>query len=185
MRIDGLRLMAGGGLRLELDESRRGAELPSNASYGDLFQTEDSPTAFGGIYEYVVPGKWVLRNPQSQLMTYDISGTVFGTPEPSDKVLMFAPARTFKILAHESCVTGVSLMAPQWDHDFEIVVQRDGQLQGVGYLRFAEGSQVGEFIPSESVFEVRRGDMLVVFAPYDIDQQFADISITISGILSI
>lgn len=184
MIADGLTLIAGGGLSLRLPDDLRGPELPSTGIMGDLFEVESSPYAHGGIYEYTFGG-WVLRNPQNQLLTYDIAGAVFGTPNPGEKVLMFSVPRSFKLLGDASTVIAVSLNAPDREHDFEVAVSRDGSLNSVGIIRFSAGATVGEFIANTSIFDVYRGDVLMVFSPFDIDPLFTDITFTISGYLSI
>ena len=184
MIVDGLKLIAGGDMVLTLTGDRKGDTFPDAPQLGDLFEMETNAWQFGGIFEFTERG-WVLRNPLSQLLTYDISGTVFGSPEPGAKVIMFSPPRTLKFIAHESTALGSAVNAPEWEHDFEVVFQRDGALTGIGIIRFEAGSTSATFIPTSAVTEVRRGDLLMVFAPYDVDPMFADISLTLTGVLSI
>ena len=183
MITDGLTVLAGSGISLKLLGDRTGSELPVEGAEGDLFELISSPTAHGGIYEYTATEGWVLRNPLNQLLTYDISGTVFGSPNPGDKVLMFAAPRSFDLLGDMATATAVCLNPADRTQVLDVSILRNEVQHTVGSIQFEAGKTRGVYVPNASNFPVFRGDMLIVFAPFDVDPLFSDISFTISGYL--
>lgn len=187
MLADGLTLAAGAGLSIQmLDDSRRGPEFPSSPTDNMLWElTVQIDNQVPGIYEYT-RNAWVLRNPSSGAIAYDVSGTVFGRPDPGVKVMMFASPRAFAFQGSLAGAIGRSSGIPSTRQDFIVNISRATGPEGVGILRFEAGSDEAVFIPnSYEPIQVHRKDIIVVFAPDTIDEYLADVSFTICGYLSV
>ena len=190
MIVDGITIAAGGGINIRMIDDRRGPELPGSGGLGDLWElTEEQGVNVPGIYEYSTFG-WTLRNPSISVLAFDVSGSVYGRPNPSDKVMMFVTPRTFTIQASYAGALAQALTPPASQQDFAINVTRaghnDGSLEPIGVIRFEPGSSTGYYIPSTSAaIKINRGDMIVVFAPSAVDPFLEDVSFTICGHLSV
>lgn len=186
MLVDGLTISAGGGIEIRMLDDRRGIEFPQAPLQGDLWElTEHVGLNPKGIYEFT-GSEWVLRNPHISALSFDVSGSVFGAPVAGDRVMFFASPRSFSIEASLAGAIAAALTAPAYIQDYSVAVSRNGNLLPLGTIRFEAGSYLGRFIPSSSAtFNVYRGDILMVFAPFDVDPDFTDISFTICGHLSI
>lgn len=186
MLVDGLTIAAGGGIEIRMLDDRRGPELPVSAAQGDLWElTEYVGNNPKGIYEYA-NGIWVLRNPSISALSFDVSGSVIGTPNPGDRVMFFVTPRTFEIEASLAGGIAAALTPPTMVQDFEVQISRNGELINVGYIRFDAESYNGYFLPASSApIKVLRGDALLVFAPFNVDPGLSDISFTICGHLSV
>lgn len=186
MLSDGLTLAAGSGLSIRmLSEDRRGPGFPLSPVAGDLWElTADSEPYPEGVYEFTT--LWTLRTPKANVLSYDISGTVFGSPEASAKVMFIVAARSFKIQGGFAGSIARTLNVSAVQQDFTINIQRDTGLTTVGTIRFAPGTENATFIPaSNDPVTVQRGDAVVVVAPDTVDQYIADISFTLCGFLSV
>lgn len=183
MLIDGLQIAAGSGFLIKmLDDSRRGPAFPENPTPGDLWELTESVTA--GIYEFQT--QWILRNPALSALSYDLSGTVFGKPEPSAKVLYYVASRSFYIQGALAGAIAYSLQAPAVAQDFPITVTRNQQPMFIGTMHFDAYSEKGQFNPSsQEPIRVQRGDVIIITAPDVVDELMADISFTLCGYLSI
>lgn len=190
MITDGLTIAAGGGISIKMMDDRRGPTLPPSGGLGDLWElTEEVGIDIPGIYEYSVYG-WTLRNPSSNALSFDISGTVYGKPNAGDKVMMFVTPRSFTIQASYAGALAQALTPPEVQQDFTVNITRAstaaGSLETIGVIRFEAGVSSGVFISSTSAaIKINRGDMIVVFAPFSIDPFIEDISFTICGHLSV
>ena len=185
MIADGLTLAAGSGLGIQmLDAARRGPAFPLDAVLGDLWElTEQSGNQPPGIYEYST--RWTLRSPQYSVLSYDLSGTVFGSPEPSARVLFFVAPRSFSIQGSLAGAIAKALTPPTMTQDFTIMRNRNGVTDFIGTIRFTDGNDVGEFITgSPADIPVLRGDSIVVLAPDSVDPVMTDISFTLCGFIS-
>ena len=186
MLVDGLTISAGGGLQIRmLDDARRGPVLPTSPSFGDLWElTEYEGMNPPGIYEFV--DSWALRNPSISALSFDVSGSVFGTPNAGDRVMFFVSPRTFEVEASLAGAIAASLTAPTITQEFQVSISRNEMLTNIGLIRFDPYTTTGYFIPAQSSpVKVLRGDILMVFAPFDVDPTFADISFTICGHLTV
>lgn len=187
MLIDGITLAAGSGLSIMmLDDARRGPEFPQSADVTDLWElTEAAGDNTTGIYEFTTTG-WVLRNPSRSLLSYDISGTVFGKPEANARVMFFVSPQTFYIQGSLAGALARALQAPTVRQDFPINILRGNTLVPVGIMRFEENTELGVFVPNSSEpLRVLRGDTIVVLAPDVVDELIADISFTLCGHISV
>lgn len=185
MIVDGLILAAGSGFGIQmLDDARRGAAFPQEPVTGDLWElTAQFNKDVPGIYEY--SGVWVLRSPAFSVLSYDVSGTVFGQPDPGAKVLFFVSPRSFKLQGTFAGAMAKALMPASSVQDFSIILTRGTQTQFLGVIRFEDGSDTGQFVvdlPQD--VQVLRGDTLLVLAPDQVDASLADISITLCGFIS-
>lgn len=185
MIADGITLAAGSGFGVQmLDDTRRGAAFPSTPASGDLWElTVQVGNNVAGIYQYGTA--WVLRSPQYSLLSYDVSGTILGTPDAQAKVLFFVAPRAFTIQGSFAGAIAKALQASTSDQDFTIVLTRNGQPTYLGVIRFTDGNDTGMFIANiPQDVQVMRGDTLVVLAPDLVDVSLADISITLCGFIS-
>jgi hypothetical protein len=185
MIADGLILAAGSGFGIQmLDDARRGAAFPEQSNLGDLWELtvqvgQDVP----GIYQMF--DIWTLRSPAFSVLSYDVSGTVFGQPDPGAKVLFFVSPRAFKLQGTFAGAMAKALMPASSTQDFSIILTRGQQTQFLGVIRFEDGSDTGQFVvdlPQD--VQVLRGDTLLVLAPDQVDASLADISITLCGFIS-
>lgn len=186
MLTDGLTLAAGAGMGIQmLDDARRGADFPAGAQ-GDLWELTEQVGAQGpGIYEFF-DGSWVLRNPAYSVLSYDLSGTVLGRPDPAAKILYIVAARTFYIQGAMAGAVAYAMQAPDVQQDFPISLLRGQQAISIGYIRFVPGVEKGQFFPSSNdPIRIQRGDAVLVFAPDVVDQVIADISFTLCGYLAV
>lgn len=187
MIVDGITIAAGGGIKVQMIDGRRGTTLPGTASVGDLWElTELQGQNVPGVYEYSAQG-WILRNPQHNVLTYDVSGTVFGKPNAGDRVLMFVTPRTFEIEASYAGALASILTPPSIVQDYVVNVMRAQTYDTIGVIRFNPGETRGEFIPTyyNTSVKVYRGETLIVIAPFEIDPYAEDVSFTICGTLSV
>lgn len=185
MKADGLTLAAGAGFEIQmLDDARRGSAFPQGTP-GALWElTEAVGNNQPGIYEFTT--SWILRNPAYSALTYDLSGTVLGRPDPGAKVLYVVVPRTFYIQGAMAGAIARALQAPSTQQDFAVNVLRGNQQINVGIIRFSDGVEMGEFIPSSAnPIQVQRGDAVLILAPDLVDQNIADISMTLCGYLSV
>lgn len=186
MLTDGLTLSAGGGLNIRmLDDARRGPEFPAGAE-GDLWElTEVQGQLSTGVYEYA-SGAWVLRNPSLSALTYDLSGTVLGKPDPGAKVLYVVAARTFFVNAAAAGAIAYAMQPPGETQDFAVTILRGDVPINLGYIRFEAGQTSGQLIASGSEpMRIQRGDAVTIVAPDVLDLDIADISFTICGYLAV
>lgn len=185
MLADGITLAAGSGLGVQmLDAERRGPAFPLDAVPGTLWElTEQSGNFPAGIYEFNT--SWTLRSPQYSVLSYDLSGTVFGSPEPSARVLFFVAPRSFTIQGSLAGAIAKALSPPTMTQDFTIMRNRNGASSFIGTIRFTDGNDTGEFISASPVdIPVLRGDSIVVLAPDSVDPVMTDISFTLCGFIS-
>lgn len=185
MKTDGLTLAAGAGFEIQmLDDARRGASFPIGTQ-GALWElTEAVGLNQPGIYEF--QDSWVLRNPAYSALTYDLSGTILGRPDPGAKVLYVVASRTFFIQGAMAGAIARALQAPGSVQDFTVNVLRGNQQISVGVIRFNDGMEMAEFLPSSpNPVQVLRGDAVIILAPDVVDQNIADISMTLCGYLSV
>lgn len=187
MLVDGITLAAGSGLGIQmLDDSRRGPQFPSLPANGSLWElTQAVGNQPAGIYEYS-RSIWSLRSPQYSLLTYDLSGTVFGSPEAGQRVMLFVAPRSFVIQGGFAGAIAKALQPSTSTQEFSIVhTPEDGSANFVGTIVFQDGNDTAEF-QSNSMDDilVKRGETIVVFAPQTTDPALADISITLCGFIS-
>lgn len=187
MLSDGLTLAAGSGLGIQmLDDARRGAAFPLMPADGALWElTQVVGTQGPGIYEYS-RNIWTLRSPQYSLLTYDLSGTVFGSPEAGQRVMLFVAPRSFVIQGGFAGAIAKALQPSTSTQEFSIVhTPEDGSANFIGNIVFQDGNDTAEF-QSNSMDDilVKRGETIVVFAPQTTDPALADISITLCGFIS-
>jgi len=183
MLIDGLTVAAGSGFQIKmLDDTRRGPAFPDTPNTGDLWELTDSVNA--GVYEYQT--QWILRNPAFSALSYDLSGTVFGKPEPSAKIMYYVASRTFYIQGALAGALAYALQAPALAQDFPITLTRNQSPMYIGTIHFDAFSEKGQFNPaSQEPIRVQRGDIIMITAPDVVDELMADISFTLCGYLSI
>lgn len=185
MIADGLTLAAGSGLGIQmLDDDRRGPAFPTNAVANELWElTAQLGTQPPGIYEFSTV--WTLRSPHYSVLSYDLSGTVFGSPNPGARVMFFVAPRSFKLQGSLAGAIAKALSPPASTQEFTIVHMHDGSQEFVGTIRFTDGNDTGEFIPGSQIdIQVLRGDALVVLAPDSVDPAMTDISFTLCGFIS-
>lgn len=186
MLTDGLILAAGAGLGIKmLDDARRGNTFPAGSN-GDLWElTQQSGNDGPGVYEFF-NGSWVLRNPSLSALSYDLSGTVLGRPDPGAKVLYSVAARTFFIQGAMAGAVARALQPGSTEQVYTVLITRELETIVVGSFTFAPGVEAGVFSPASSEpIRVQRGDIILVTAPDVIDQNLADISFTLCGYLSV
>lgn len=186
MLTDGLTLAAGSGLGIKmLDDARRGSAFPAGAN-GDLWElTQQSGNNGPGIYEFF-NGSWILRNPAFSALSYDLSGTVLGRPDPGAKVLYSVAARTFYIQAAMAGAVAHALQPSSTEQVYTVLVTRGLETIAIGSFTFSQGAEAGVFTPASSEpIRIQRGDVILVTAPDVIDQNLADISFTLCGYLSV
>lgn len=185
MLVDGITLAVGSGLGIQmLDDARRGAAFPDSPVTGQLWElTQAVGQKQPGIYEFT--SSWNLRSPQYSLLSYDISGTVFGSPESSARVLFFVAPRTFSLQGGFAGAIAKALTPGTSNQDYTIAHTHGGVTDYIGIIRFKDGDDTAE-INGTSVADivVHRGDVLVVLAPDAVDPVLADISITLCGFIS-
>lgn len=187
MLSDGLTLAAGSGLGIQmLDDARRGSQFPANPVDGTLWELTQA--ALGqplGIYESN-QGLWTLRSPQYSLLSYDLSGTVFGSPEAGQRVMLFVAPRSFVIQGGFAGAIAKALQPSTSTQEFSIVhTPEDGSANFIGTIAFHDGNDTAEFqSTSMNDILVKRGETIVVFAPTTTDPALADISITLCGFIS-
>lgn len=185
MLTDGLTVSAGGGIKVRMLDDRKGPQLPDTADIGDLWELTEDVSGAVGIYEYSESG-WTLRNPSESIISYDVSGTILGSPNPGDRVMMFVAPRTFYVNNSLAGAVAVALSAGQIAQDMEVSIVRNEVTIPMGIIRFAANETRGTFIPySTGAFQILRYDALLVFAPFDVDPSFADISFTICGYIAV
>lgn len=185
MLIDGITLAQGSGFGVRmLDNSRRGPNLPEG-SFGDLWElTQQEGNNVAGLYENT-GNMWVLRNPSYSIISYDISGTVFGQPNPDAKIVYYVSPRAFFLNPSFAGCIAKAEVEPVTNIDFNVHVENINGVSFVGIMRFLAGSVDGEFIPmSSDPIKVNRGDVLTVTAPGFIDGQISNISFTLCGYIS-
>ena len=186
MLTDGLTLAAGSGLGIKmLDDARRGSAFPAGVN-GALWElTQQSGNDGPGIYEFT-NGSWTLRNPSFSALSYDLSGTVLGRPDPGAKVLYSVAARTFYIQAAMAGAVAHALQSGSTEQVYTVLITRALETIVVGSFTFTPGVEAGVFTPASSEpIRVQRGDIILVTAPDVIDQNLADISFTLCGYLSV
>lgn len=186
MIADGLQLVAGSGLSIQmLDDARRGPQFPSSPTDGSLWElTEVSGNFIPGIYEF--HQGWNLRNPAHSALSYDLSGTVLGKPDPSAKVLYVVASRTFYLQGSLAGAIAYALQASSSQQDFSVGITRKSEYIPVGMIRFKAYVEEAEFVPATTdPIRVERGDILIITAPDLVDSTIADISITLCGYLSV
>lgn len=185
MIADGLTLAAGSGLGIQmLDADRRGPAFPPSAVANELWElTAPLGNQPAGIYEYFT--SWTLRSPQYSVLSYDLSGTVFGSPNPGARVMFFVAPRSFTLQGSLSGAIAKALSPSTSLQEFSIVHMHNGVSDFVGVIRFTDGNDTGEFVPnSPSDIKVLRGDALIVLAPDSVDPALTDISFTLCGFIS-
>lgn len=191
MLIDGLTLAHGSGFSVRmLDDARRGNVLPDSAISGQLFEITESYTEQDGTY--VVAGvyegdgyRWFLVNPSYSVLTYDISGTVFGQPKPDAHIVYYVAPRTFYLNPGLVGCIARTQVEPLQTLTFDINVERVGQPTKVGEMTFHPYQTEGTFTPaSNEPIRILRGDVLTVTAPSLVDSQASNISFTLCGYIS-
>lgn len=185
MLIDGITLAAGSGLGIQmLDDARQGVAFPDSPVAGQLWElTQVAGTAQPGIYEFST--EWSLRSPQYSMLSYDISGTVFGSPDAEARVLFFVAPRSFKIQGGFAGAIAKALSSGSSTQDYAIAHTHNEVTTFIGIIRFKDGDDTAEFIGySAADVLVQRGDTIVVLAPSLVDPVLADISITLCGFIS-
>jgi hypothetical protein len=186
MLIDGITLAQGSafGVRI-LDDERRGPTLPSVGSFGSLWELTDvDGPNIPGLYESA-GNQWILRNPSYSILAYDVSGTVFGQPNPDAKIVYYVAPRTFFLNPSFAGCIARAEVEPLTSIDFNIHVENMGDVNFVGTMRFLAGNVEGTFLPqSNQPIKVSRGDVLTVTAPGFIDSQVSNISFTLCGYIS-
>jgi len=188
MLTDGLTIAAGSGLGIEmLDEARRGTQFPQVPTDGALWElTQAAGNQGPGIYEFT-RNVWTLRSPQYSLLSYDLSGTVFGSPEANQRVMLFVAPRSFVIQGGFAGAIAKALQPSTSTQEFSIVhTPEDGSANFIGNIVFSDGNDTAEF-QSNSMDDIliKRGETIVVFAPQTTDPALADISITLCGFISV
>lgn len=187
MLVDGITLAAGSGMGIQmLDDARRGSPLPIGPADGALWElTQATVNQPLGIYE-ATQGTWKLRSPQYSLLSYDLSGTVFGSPEAGQRVMLFVAPRAFVIQGSFAGAIAKALQPSTSTQEFSIVhTPEDGSANFVGTIVFSDGNDTAEFQSnSTDDIHVKRGETIVIFAPQTTDPALADISITLCGFIS-
>ena len=186
MKTDGLTLAVGSTLGVQLlDEALRGTTLPVSSTEGDLWElTEAEGSNVVGVYEYAF-GAWTLRSPNLSLLSYDLSGSVLGKPEPNATVMFFVAPRSFFLAASLAGAIARSELLASGQQDFYIILSRDGVPTNLGTIRFTSASDFGQFLnalPSDTL--VRRGDTVSVITAAGVDTEIANISFTLCGYLT-
>lgn len=186
MLVDGLTIAAGGGIEIRMLDARRGPAFPASAAQGDLWElTQQSGNDGPGIYEFF-NGSWILRNPAFSALSYDLSGTVLGRPDPGAKVLYYVAARTFYIQAAMAGAVAHALQPSSTEQVYTVLVTRGLETIVIGSFTFSQGVEAGVFTPTSlEPIRIQRGDVILVIAPNVVDQTLADISFTLCGYLSV
>ncbi|MNY55231.1 hypothetical protein D3C86_1911890 [compost metagenome] len=102
------------------------------------------------------------------------------------KVLFFVAPRSFSITGSFAGAIAKALTPSTSTQEFTIVhTQEDGNANFIGTIRFTDGNDTAEFVPTSTEdTHVKRGETIVVFAPSTVDPALTDISITLCGFIS-
>lgn len=188
MFIDGLELADKSFVvRRLMDPSLRGTNLPVSASDGDMFElTEAEGNKQPGIYTYSnEETSWVLSHPNSDLLPYDIGGSVHGTMTENEIIMRNLSVRDY---AFQDSFYGSLARAEQAasvDTYLEIIkIGRQGAQTVLGSILFSASVTEGSFIQEAvGVKEIGAGETLIVKAPAGVNQSLAGITFTFAGAL--
>ena len=170
-----------------LDSNKRGTQFPASPSDGDVFELTESyngnPPA---IYKYVsAESKWIATHPNFDMLPYDVSGAVFGNMNDEDVLMRHIAVRSYRLKQGFLNCLAAAISAATVDTYLTIIHQgRNGIETELGKLVFMASETVGVFQQTGTGdMMVTAGEILLVKAPLNVNQELSDISFTFAGAL--
>lgn len=188
MLTDGLSMMDGSeAKRVLTDATKRGSSFPQSPSDGAVFElVVESGGNSPGIYFYsAVDAVWVIKYPNSDLMPYDVGGSVHGTMQNGAVLMNFVAVRSFRLREGFNGCLAFAKTAASADTTLNVIrISRTNQPTVIGSIFFGIAETVGIFTQNGSGdMSVSAGEFLTVQAPLAADSTLADVAFTFAGSL--